>query len=120
MNIKRNPLCGRNFEYFSEDPFLSGRAGAALIRGIQRNGVSACVKHFAANSQELLRMSCDSVLDERTLREIYLPAFEAAVKEGGVGCLMSSYNPVNGVYANENRHLLRDILYNEWGYRGMS
>lgn len=119
VNIKRNPLCGRNFEYFSEDPFLSGRAGAALIRGIQRNGVSACVKHFAANSQELLRMSCDSVLDERTLREIYLPAFEAAVKEGGVGCLMSSYNPVNGVYANENRHLLRDILYNEWGYRGM-
>ena len=112
VNIKRNPLCGRNFEYFSEDPFLSGRAGAALIRGIQRNGVSACVKHFAANSQELLRMSCDSVLDERTLREIYLPAFEAAVKEGGVGCLMSSYNPVNGVYANENLHLLRDILYN--------
>lgn len=119
VNIKRNPLCGRNFEYFSEDPYLSGKAGAAMIRGIQKNGVLACVKHFAANSQERLRMSCDSVLDERTLREIYLPAFEAAVKEGGVGCLMSSYNRVNGEYANENSHLLRDILYGEWGYEGM-
>lgn len=119
VNIKRSPLCGRNFEYFSEDPFLSGKLGAALIRGIQENGVSACVKHFAANSQEHLRMSCDSVLDERTLREIYLPAFEAAVKEGGVRCLMTSYNRVNGTYANENLHLLRDILYGEWGYQGM-
>lgn len=119
VNIKRSPLCGRNFEYFSEDPFLSGKLGAALIRGIQQNGVSACVKHFAANSQEHLRMSCDSVLDERTLREIYLPAFEAAVKEGGVRCLMSSYNRVNGTFANENPHLLRDILYGEWGYEGV-
>ena len=119
VNIKRSPLCGRNFEYFSEDPFLSGKLGAALIRGIQHNGISACVKHFAANSQELRRMASDSVVDERTLREIYLPAFEMAVKEGGVKCLMTSYNKVNGTYAHENAHLLRDILYGEWGYRGV-
>ena len=119
VNIKRNPLCGRNFEYFSEDPFLTGKMAAALIRGIQSNGVSACVKHYAANSQELRRMTNDSVVDERTLREIYLPAFEMAVKEGGAGCLMTSYNRVNGVYANEHPHLLRDILYNEWGFEGM-
>lgn len=119
VNIKRNPLCGRNFEYFSEDPYLSGKMAAALIRGIQSNGISACVKHYAANSQELRRMTNDSVMDERTLREIYLPAFEMAVKEGGVKCLMTSYNRVNGVYAHENRHLLRDILYGEWGYGGM-
>lgn len=118
-NIKRNPLCGRNFEYFSEDPFLSGKCAAAMIRGIQSNGISACVKHFAANSQELRRMSCDSVVDERTLREIYLPSFEMAVKEGGVRCLMTSYNRVNGEYANENTHLLKDILYGEWGYDGV-
>lgn len=119
VNIKRNPLCGRNFEYFSEDPYLSGKMAAALIRGIQSNGISACVKHYAANSQELRRMTNDSVMDERTLREIYLPAFEMAVKEGGVKCLMTSYNRVNGVYARENRHLLRDILYGEWGFTGM-
>ena len=119
VNIKRNPLCGRNFEYFSEDPFLSGKMAAALIRGIQRNGISACVKHYAANSQELRRMTNDSVLDERTLREIYLPAFEMAVKEGGVKCLMTSYNKVNGTYAHEHPHLLRDILYGEWGFDGM-
>ena len=118
VNIKRNPLCGRNFEYFSEDPFLSGKLAAALIRGIQENGISACVKHFAANSQELRRMTNDSVVDERTLREIYLPAFEMAVKEGGVRCLMTSYNRVNGTYAHEHPHLLRDILYGEWGFDG--
>lgn len=118
-NIKRNPLCGRNFEYFSEDPFLSGKAAAALIRGVQSNGISACVKHFAANSQELRRMSNDSIVDERTLREIYLPAFEAAVKEGGVKCVMTSYNRLNGEYTNENAHLLQDILYGDWGYDGM-
>lgn len=118
-NIKRSPLCGRNFEYFSEDPYLSGKMAAALIRGIQSNGISACVKHYAANSQELFRMTNNSVVDERTLREIYLPAFEMAVKEGGTKCLMTSYNMVNGVYANENMHLLREILYGEWGYRGM-
>lgn len=119
VNVKRSPLCGRNFEYFSEDPYLSGKMGAALIRGIQKNGISACVKHYAANSQELRRMTNDSVVDERTLREIYLPAFEMAVKEGGVKCLMTSYNKVNGTYAHEHPHLLRDILYGEWGYEGV-
>ena len=119
VNIKRSPLCGRNFEYFSEDPLLAGKMAAALIRGIQSQGVYACVKHFAVNSQELRRMTVDSVVDERTLREIYLPAFELAVKEGGVKGLMTSYNRVNGVYASENENLLRDILYNEWGYKGL-
>ena len=119
VNIKRSPLCGRNFEYFSEDPYLSGKMAAALIRGIQSNGISACVKHYAANSQELRRMTNDSVVDERTLREIYLPAFEMAVKEGGVKSLMTSYNRVNGIYAHEQPHLLRDILYGEWGFDGM-
>ncbi len=119
VNIKRDPLCGRNFEYYSEDPLLAGRCAAAMIRGIQSEGVSACVKHFAANSQEHLRMSNDSVVDERTLREIYLPAFETAVKEGKTRGLMTSYNMVNGQYANENMHLLRDILRGEWGYKGL-
>ena len=119
VNIKRSPLCGRNFEYFSEDPYLSGKMAAALIRGIQSNGISACVKHYAANSQELRRMTNDSVVDERTLREIYLPAFELAVKEGGVKSLMTSYNRVNGIYAHEHPHLLREILYGEWGFEGM-
>ena len=119
VNIKRSPLCGRNFEYFSEDPYLSGKMAAALIRGIQSNGISACVKHYAANSQELRRMTNDSVVDERTLREIYLPAFELAIKEGGVKSLMTSYNRVNGIYAHEHSHLLREILYGEWGFEGM-
>ena len=119
VNIKRNPLCGRNFEYFSEDPYLSGKMAAALIRGIQSTGVYACVKHYAVNSQETHRMTVDSVLDERTLREIYLPAFEMAVKEGGVKALMTCYNKVNGTYGSENQHLLRDILYNEWGFDGL-
>ena len=119
VNIKRSPLCGRNFEYFSEDPLLAGKMASALIRGIQSQGVYACVKHYAVNSQELRRMTVDSVVDERTLREIYLPAFELAVKEGGVKGLMTSYNRVNGVYASENEHLLRDILYNEWNYKGL-
>ena len=118
-NIKRSPLCGRNFEYFSEDPYLSGKMAAALIRGIQSNGIYACVKHYAANSQELRRMTNDSVMDERTLREIYLPAFEMAVKEGNTKCLMTSYNKVNGTYAHEHPHLLKEILYGEWGYKGM-
>lgn len=119
VNIKRSPLCGRNFEYFSEDPLLSGKLAAAMIRGIQSTGVSACVKHFAANSQELRRMATDSVMDERTLREIYLPAFETAVKESGVRSLMTAYNRLNGTYCNENEHLLRDILRGEWGFDGL-
>ncbi len=118
LNIKRSPLCGRNFEYFSEDPYLSGKLAAALVRGIQSNGISACPKHFAVNSQELRRMASDSVLDERTLREIYLTGFEIAVKEGKPKTIMSSYNMVNGTYANENAHLLREILVDEWGYEG--
>ncbi len=119
VNIKRSPLCGRNFEYYSEDPLLAGKCAAALIRGIQSTGVAACVKHFAANSQETLRMTNDSILDERTLREIYLPAFELAVKEGHVKCLMTSYNMLNGQYTNENTHLLPDILTDEWDYDGL-
>ncbi len=118
LNIKRSPLCGRNFEYFSEDPYLAGKMAAAYIRGIQANGVAACPKHFAVNSQELRRMSMDSVVDERTLREIYLTGFEIAVREGGAKAIMTSYNQVNGTYANENTHLLTDILRNEWGFGG--
>ena len=118
LNIKRSPLCGRNFEYFSEDPYLSGKMAASYTKGIQQNGVAACVKHFAVNSQELRRMSMDSVVDERTMREIYLTGFEMAVKEGGAKSIMSSYNMVNGIYANENAHLLTDILRGEWGFDG--
>ncbi|MBO5931835.1 MAG: glycoside hydrolase family 3 C-terminal domain-containing protein, partial [Clostridia bacterium] len=118
LNIKRSPLCGRNFEYFSEDPYLAGKMAAAYVKGIQANGVAACPKHFAVNSQELRRMAMDSVLDERTLREIYLTAFEIAVKEGKAKTIMSSYNRVNGTYANENEHLLGDILRREWGFDG--
>ena len=118
-NMKRNPLCGRNFEYFSEDPYLAGKMAAGYIRGIQSNGISACVKHFACNDQEENRMTLDSVLDERTFREIYLTAFEIAVKEGHTKSIMSSYNLINGVYANENEHLLVDILRKEWGFDGL-
>ena len=119
MNMKRNPLCGRNFEYFSEDPYLAGKMAAGYVRGIQENGISACVKHFACNDQEENRMTLDSILDERTFREIYLTAFEIAVKEGKTKSIMSSYNLINGVYANENEHLLVDILRKEWGFDGL-
>ena len=118
LNIKRSPLCGRNFEYFSEDPYHAGKMAAALIKGIQSLGISACPKHFAVNSQELRRMAMNAVVDERTLRETYLTGFEIAVKEGGAKAIMSSYNEVNGVYANENKHLLQEILVNEWGFDG--
>jgi len=118
LNIKRSPLCGRNFEYFSEDPYLAGKMAAAYIKGIQSYGIAACPKHFAVNSQELRRMAMNSVLDERTMRELYLTGFEIAVKEGKAKSIMSSYNEVNGVYANENKHLLQDILVDEWGFKG--
>lgn len=118
LNTKRSPLCGRNFEYFSEDPYLAGKMAAAYIRGIQENGISACPKHFAANSQELRRMATDSVVDERTLRELYLTNFEIAVTEGKPKTIMTSYNMVNGVYANENAHLLKEILRDTWGFDG--
>ncbi|WP_230398733.1 beta-glucosidase family protein [Novisyntrophococcus fermenticellae] len=119
LNIKRSPLCGRNFEYFSEDPYLAGKMAAAYIRGIQSKGVYACPKHFAVNSQELRRMAMNSVIDERTLREIYLEGFEIAVKEGGAKAIMTSYNEINGVYANENGHLLKEILREEWEFDGI-
>ncbi|WP_022775356.1 glycoside hydrolase family 3 C-terminal domain-containing protein [Butyrivibrio sp. AE2015] len=119
LNIKRSPLCGRNFEYFSEDPYLAGKMAASYVRGIQSQGVFACPKHFAVNSQELRRMAMNSVVDERTLREIYLTGFEIAVKEGGAKTIMSAYNEINGTYANENKHLLNDILRKEWGFDGI-
>jgi beta-glucosidase len=118
-NMKRNPRCGRNFEYFSEDPYLAGKMAASYIRGIQSTGTSACVKHFAANNQEERRMVTDSVIDERTLREIYLTAFEIAVKEGKTQAIMSSYNRINGTHADENEHLIREILRGEWGFEGV-
>ncbi len=119
LNTKRSSLCGRSFEYYSEDPYLAGKMAAAFIRGVQEQGVAACAKHFAANSQEMLRMSSDSVMDERTLRELYLTNFEIAVKEGSPRAVMTSYNRLNGTYTNENQHLLGDILRGEWGWQGL-
>lgn len=119
MNMKRNPRCGRNFEYFSEDPYHAGKIASAYIRGMQSEGIAACVKHFAVNNQEERRMSIDTIVDERTLREIYLTGFEMAVKEGNVKTVMSSYNKLNGSYTNENMHLMRDILREEWGFNGV-
>lgn len=119
LNMKRSPFCGRNFEYFAEDPYLAGKMAAAYVKGIQSQGIFACPKHFAVNSQELRRMAMNSVVDERTLREIYLTGFEIAVKEGKAKTIMSSYNEVNGTYANENKHLLQEILRDEWGFDGI-
>lgn len=119
LNIKRNPLCGRNFEYYSEDPLLAGKFGAAFVRGVQENGVSACVKHFALNNQENFRFVGNSVADDRAMREIYLKPFETTVKEGKPGAVMSSYNRINGTFACENKWLLTDVLRAEWGFDGI-
>lgn len=118
LNIVRDPLAGRAFEYFSEDPYVAGKLAASMVRGIQSTGVAATPKHFAVNSQEHLRMSIDEVVDERTLRELYLEGFRRVVEEAHPKMLMTAYNKVNGTYANENAHLLKDILVDEWKYSG--
>ena len=119
VNIKRSPLCGRNFEYFSEDPYLAGEMAAAMVNGLQSVGVGTSVKHFAGNNQETRRLTIDTVADERTLREIYFPAFEAAVKKAQPWTIMNSSNRLNGTYTAENRWLLTDVLRKEWGFDGL-
>ncbi len=119
LNIKRNPLCGRNFEYFSEDPYLTGKLSEYIIKGIQSKGISACPKHYAVNSQEHLRMTIDEIVDKRALHETYLTGFRYAVQNGKAKTIMTSYNKVNGEYANENNYLLKDVLFDKWGFDGV-
>jgi beta-glucosidase len=119
VNISRAPLCGRNFEYFGEDPFLASRTTVAYIKGLQSQGVSATIKHFMGNNQEFLRHDADSIIDERTMHEIYLPTFEAAVKEAHVGAIMDSYNLINGQHATQNAYLNLDVLRRQWGFDGI-
>ena len=119
VNISRAPMCGRNFEYFGEDPFLASRTAVAYIKGMQNEGVSATIKHYMGNNQEFLRHDADSIIDERTMREIYLPTFEAAVKEAHVGAIMDSYNFINGQHATQNGFLNNDVAKKEWGFDGI-
>lgn len=119
VNMKRTPHCGRNFEYFSEDPYLTGKLAAAHIQGTKSQGVGASLKHFAANSQEFKRFSSDSVMDERALREVYLAGFEMVVRESQPATVMCAYNKLNGTYCSDNKKLLTDILRNEWEFEGL-
>lgn len=118
-NIKRSPLCGRNFEYYSEDPYLSGMCAASFIKGVEKTGIQSSLKHFVANNQETRRMSIDAIIDERALRELYLKSFEIAIKEGKPSTVMTAYNKINGQYASEHTHLLHEVLRKQWGYQGV-
>src|SRR5258707_5350509 len=119
VNIYRAPMNGRNFEYFGEDPFLASRVAVGYIKGVQSQGVSATVKHFIGNNSEFDRHNTDTIIHERTMRELYLPVFEAAVKEARVGAIMDSYNLVNGAHLTQNGYLNTDVAKNEWGFRGI-